>query len=327
MRKGLTLPNTEWRAWTQDEVRALWDLEPQTLVVLAYNPDTRPAVESHRAEVKRYVDGHPGTVVLYRPYEPDIASRDPRDWAKECRRRVEYFGVPGELIPANELNIEGMYDDWKRQAEWLQAFSDAWRLIGGGIPLHLPALSPTGNYRAGYAAYKLTWLFEAYDVVDVHGYGINGAGVVHELYELAGKPVCVSEFNQDEPGLFFTDVASVATDAVWFILSGTEDQAPYFLMSNLAYYDSFKGWKPMANGYVAPTDPDAIKRLQTYAIWALQRIHNGEDPLNKDDYAANVKAIGGDPSNLRAWGYPDESTVVDQFKSVVSQLKAIVGQV
>jgi len=328
MRAGLTLPNRADSLYTDAEIAALDDLAPGALVALTYGESASET--QHRDVVRAYCRAHPETRVMLRMYSGTEWSTDPAAWAATCAARLLFWSsgvwpARPEVIPANEGNIESPWvAQWTRQVQWLSAFAQAWRALAKGtFTLHLPALSPNGDWRDGLAAYRVAGLFATFGEVDVHAYGPDAVGVVSDAYEIVGRPVCVTEFNRDDPGPFLTEIAGVASAGCYFLLGGTADQEQYDVLRRPDDYQSLKRWTMASN----PTESASVARSKIYAIWSLQVIAEGKDPLDKAAFAANVAALGGDPTDLRPWGFPDQQTLSDQIIAKIKELKALIGQV
>lgn len=261
IRRGINCPNRAWERWIDVEIRALWDLAPETLLILGYGPGIYVQRENRRI-VHEYLAARPDTRVLLRPYADAIPTYEPRRWAQECYARFAWWGIPeAELIPANEINLAGEHGpmtehgtpDWNKQVEWLKAFAEAWRKLWPHNQLHLPALSPSpdrGHYN-GWIIYRAAGLHQMYDVVDVHAYGSTAVAEVRTAAAFWGKPISVTEFNQIAPAMFFEGIVDVARDGCYYILSGTEEWRQYWLTALPVYYESFK-WRiaPRAGGNV-----------------------------------------------------------------------------
>lgn len=269
--KGLTLPNWQYVSYLPNEITSLFDLAPTTLVWLLYGT----AIDlTHRDQLKPYLDAHHPRII-YRPYRSDIATLDPLAWASQAAAWVNAVGLSGECIPANELNIEGMAEDWPRQITWLKAFAAAWH---GGL-LHQPALSPSGNYVAGYAAYDaagLSGLAEWFGIIDAHIYANS-----QSLPNTNGKPLCITEFNNLDPASFFNARPAVR-DCVWFLLGGTTDQARHDIIKQPANYASFKNW----TGGVVPDPTFTVGP----GIAALMKT-KGDVPRSNEHYVADVQGF------------------------------------
>jgi hypothetical protein len=243
------MPNRQWERWTDAEITALWDLAPETLLILLYSGDS-PAVSQQRSVVHDYCQTYRDTRLLYRPFEPNIPHWRPDLWAEECSRRAELMGLPGEMICDNERNlaVEGGSEDWDSHARWLLPYAARWRELSREL-LHLGALSPSGAYRVAWRRYRELGVFAAYDVADAHCYP-GALADWRELAAMSAKPVSITEFNQTDPRGYFAIVGDSARDAVWFILSGTQDQRAYWLMGS-PYYQAFKAPVPAPE----PADP------------------------------------------------------------------------
>lgn len=262
--KGLTLPNRQWDDFTPAELAALEDLAPQTLVVLLYGSSIDA---THAQQLAPYLQTHPQTRILLRMFDTTIGQRDPTAWAGECKRRLLVFlaalplaDTTVEVIPWNEPNVEWTdhLEDWSYQTVFAQTFLRAWRSLVPGVACHLPALSPTGNWEAALSAYAAAGLPATFDELDCHAYTDSGIFVVSSTYSLFGnRTLCITEFDQTDPGRFLSNVSGSANTACYFLLGGTPDQSQYDILqpANAGYYASFKGWTPMPSPTPAPTVP------------------------------------------------------------------------
>ena len=309
VRRGITCPNRQWERWTDAEIAALWDLAPETLLVLLYGADS-PALAHQRDDLHRYCNVYPDTRLLYRPYEPNIPHWPPALWADECRRRAALIGLPGEMICDNERNlpIEGGSEDWDAHARWLLAYAARWRELSREM-LHLGALSPTGDYRTGWRRYRDLGVFVAFDTADVHCY----PGALDDWRELAavsGKPVSITELNQTDPRAYFAAVGDGARDACWFILSGTEDQRPYWLMGS-PYYQRFKAVVP-------PPEEEPVALKDQYPVQFKQwEAAGGVDA----HFLPHLLAIGA-----KAPTKADVPILASNVKSAADQLALVVAK-
>lgn len=292
MNKGLTLPNTQWRAYTDPEVAAINDLAPDTLIVLVYG-DQQQAEAARYGVVADYLAQHPSARFIIRAYEPDIATRDATAWADECWARVEDWQIRDrlpELIPANEFNIEGMGEDWPRQVKWLKEFATRWREIAPHVPLHLPALSPSGDWATGLWEYHKAGIDVLFDRIDVHAYGPQAAVIVSVASTILLGPIDVTEFNQIDPAVFFA-AEPPCHSATWFILGGTSDQSVYDILTQPSYYASFKAMRntPSTGGNVADfTSPNHDgPRAQTLGVVIHATLGGSASPQTEYDATIN----------------------------------------
>lgn len=279
MKLGLTLPNRAFDPYTPAELAALGDLKPSVLVMLLYGGAID---QTHRQQLLPFLGAYAPRVLL-RPYAGNIPTWSPETWAKECFARINAVRVPGELIPANEMNLasEGGSEDWSQHIEWLRGFEQAWVFEDpkNQIPLHLPALSPTGNWTAGMLAYKDAGLDLLFDRIDCHAYGPDAATIAMATVSTLRGPCDVTEFNQIDPALFASQVEKGIESATWFLLGGTPDQAPYDILKSPKDYQSFKEWKnvPPTNAYdVGP----GVLNLMT---------SKGDHPISDENYVNNAK--------------------------------------
>lgn len=242
IRKGLTLPNREWDKYSQEELDALYDLRPETLVWLLYGTDIDIV---HQTQLQPFFDQNLDVKVIYRPYRDDIPKWNPVDWARECWRRVGRMTarlVPAEVICDNERNlaVEHGNEDWNAHIWWLEAWSSEWKSrLGLTMKVHMGALSPSGNYRAGMSIYKESGVYKYFDVIDAHVYGDPRIVSLPQTIQ----PICITEFNLWLPSDMIIYYKSAATDVVWFILGGTKDQSAYDILKLPNIYASFKDTK------------------------------------------------------------------------------------
>lgn len=280
--KGLTLPNRQWDLYSPAELAALEDLAPNNLVWPLYGGQID---RDHKRQLDPFITAHqPG--LIYRPYADDIAQRTAIAWATICYQRILNVGHLGELIPWNEPNVEGMGEDWPRQIAWLKAFAAAWRATMMDDPLHLPALSPNGTYRAGYDAYQASGLFVVYDAIDFHCYQQIDFNPVARFTAL-GLRCDITEFNQVDPGWAFrgADIAGVRS-CTWFILGGTADQAAHDILKQPIAYQSFKAWRPhVPNPTPNPTAIDVGQGVKD-AMAA-----HGDAPTTNEHYLTDAKGF------------------------------------
>ncbi|MDA8189778.1 MAG: hypothetical protein M0T85_16685 [Dehalococcoidales bacterium] len=247
--KGLTMPNYQWKRWSQAELDAVVDLAPDVLVVLVYDGEIYASSDKF-VQLEMLLGRLPSLKRLQlRPYAPNIPQFNPEGWAAECDRRIAPYrslGIPLDLIPANEWNLaaEGGHSDWATHLDWFLRFACAFCNLDKTTKLHIPAPSP------GQAGYVDAWLLigrsrelmALYDVADAHCY--PGSERCYEDLHAAIRtlPISITEFNAMDPAAYLTSLPTYVRDASWFILSGEQDQRPYWLMGS-RYYDSFKGYK------------------------------------------------------------------------------------
>lgn len=239
---GLMLPNTEWRAWTDDEVGLVLTLQPKVLLVPLYESGI-PTSPVRRTQLASIV-AHLGNVrVLYRMMADRPHSFDPIAWAKESAQRyLDQAPVPGEIVGGNEWNLdgEGGSTDWAAGIAWWKAYltelrKDAWR-----VPLHLAALSPTGPYLDGYRAIAGDGqLLGLVDVVDVHAYGSTYAGTIGDVAGIIGdrKPLSCTEVNGIAPSLTGD---SRLRERVWFLLHSDDSSFAADCLLGSSYQDDFR---------------------------------------------------------------------------------------
>ncbi len=332
---GVNTPNRQWEKWYPEEVTALWDLRPEVLVVLAYDTGIYAQLENRRI-VHQYLAENPHTIVILRMYAELIPTFHPIAWADECYHRYLWWGIKNaEVIPANEFNIEGGNENWSAHIDWLTAFARHWRNLTTSIPLHLPALSPVGEYRTGLRAYERAGLHKLYDRVDVHCYPGTFADWQF-IYQTFAVPVSITEYNGIDPADYLIRLdPTCVRDASWFILSGTDDQAAYHLIGS-PYYDSLNATKrPVRQihagyqslGWGATVDNAQKSEKRRYADWSLERISNGEDPLDRSAFADYIRATGGDASDLRRYGMPDQATAARELKEALERAKVALAQI
>lgn len=275
MNKGLTLPNRQWDDFTPDEIKGLNDLAPQTLVWIVYDVAYEQN-RDHRLVVQTYIDAHPGTKVLVRPYAENILLMNPKDWAIECKKRLDWTWAEAEVIPANEMNLEGgqYAEDWNYQCSWLVSFAGAWQDLKASYRTHLPALSPSGDYQKGWAVYSANQVNIDFDVVDAHVYSMDQVGALANLPRASGQPASITEFNQVLPATMFDAVKDLVDDCTYFLLGGTADQSQYDILKQPTNYESFKNW----NGGSPVADP-TIAELTARVAALEQRDHDINEAL------------------------------------------------
>jgi GH25 family lysozyme M1 (1,4-beta-N-acetylmuramidase) len=331
MKKGLTTPNVQYRAYTDAEIAGIVDLAPDVLVWIIYGS----AIDlTHQAQLKPYLDAHHPRI-LYRPYADNIAFRDPRDWALICAHWITPLAYLGELIPANELNLEGMGEDWNAQILWLQSFVGAWGAFDMQMVLHLPALSPTGKWADGLWAYKKAGLDLLFERIDVHAYGTDAETIVTAVHAILPGLIDVTEFNQIDP-LVFAGQHPPAESATWFLIGGEADQAQYDLLKQPSSYASFKAWR--TNVTTAFTPGIDVSNHQGTIDWplvarctdiAIIKASEGPDPtgayFTDKFFAANWKGAKDNGLARAAYhfGRPSHGSGHDEanyFLSVVTSI-------
>ena len=139
--KGLHMPNAMWREWSEEEMGAVEDLKPDILLVLVYGTS---AAFWHARQLRELKTWLPDIKFIYRFYPtPKPATLSGADWAGWCKERLNLCGFPvGEIVPANEMNIEGWGSDWPAMHVWLREFAQEYMRLDPFPRLHLPALSP-----------------------------------------------------------------------------------------------------------------------------------------------------------------------------------------
>lgn len=290
MQLGLTAPNRAWDAYTPAELAAIDDLAPGVLVVLLYGSAID---QTHAAQLKPFLDRVKPRLLL-RPYRDDIPTIPPAHWATACVAQMHNSGLAGdgvarpptELIPSNEMNlaIEHGSEDWPAQIAWLKAFAAAWRTVAPGVALHLPALSPSGNWLAGLAAYAAAKLDLLFDRIDVHAYDAKASAIVARTAALLRGPLDLTEYNRLDPqGLRL--VEPLLESATWFLLGGTPDQAAYDLLRQPEHYASFKGWRPVATPEFTSPNHDG-RRLATVGLVMHATLGPSNSP--EEEYWATI---------------------------------------
>lgn len=265
MLKGLTLPNVAFRPYSTAELSALDDLKPSCLVFLLYGGAID---QQHAAQLAPYLHAH-NPRILFRPYAGNILTWEPNTWAKECDKRIRVVSLAGECIPSNEQNLllEGGSEDWARHVTWFTALVQAWRAISTE-KVHLPALSPVGKWVDGILAYRAANIDLLFDRIDVHCYGPDAATVAMVVTSTLRGKSDITEFNQIEPSLLFSQVEKGVESATWFLLGGTEDQASNDILKQPDAYQSFKSWgeETMPTNFISGID---VSNHQGTIDWAL----------------------------------------------------------
>lgn len=283
---GVWLSNRQWSLYPQAELDAAIELRPQLLAILGYGQSAvLPEKVAQEAWLWEKLGRPP---VVLRPYAPFIMQRTPQDWSFECYMLVQKYkaaGMDPSLLCANELNLrgerdggDGLIEDWGVQARWLRDFAVDFRMRSPDTMLHIPALSPQGNYMVGLLEYAEAHLGEAYQRVDVHCYGsydLSTVGVAAGLFDL---PVFVSEINRVAPSVYAPILRDYgAWGSAWFILrwETPDPQQPNVDLIGSQYYDDFRsmtqGGNTMPEFQVGP------------GILAAMAAHN-EDPVEDEHY-------------------------------------------
>lgn len=282
--KGLCAPNRQWEAWHPHEIDAIIDLQPSVLVILLYNS---PAVPAQIETEKRVLAALPGCRFIYRAHYGDKVETkaQPQQWAEECLSRLR-LGHPKtrgvwELVPANELNLPAIDgdEDWPKHILWLKTFAQTISPREPDIILHLPALSPLGDFRAGWAAYASDpQLLQAYPRRDVHEYPFSYKTHI-EAYALFAKGIDITEFHfgvnfwDYHPDHFEEIFSSRFVDsASYFRLSGEGHEYDcYNLLGIEPYYTDFKNAKE-----VIPVSDLRTHFPDLYQAWRAEAIRNND---------------------------------------------------
>ena len=251
--KGLCAPNRQWEAWNPGEIDAIIDLKPSVLFIILYNS---PAWRVQIAAEKKVLKALPGCRFIYRAhFGDDVETKlSAIEWARECHRRL-LMGHPKthgvwELVPANELNLPAIEgdEDWPQHILWLKTFATTILEAGRDLCLHLPALSPLGDFHAGWAAYaaddELMWY---YPRRDVHEYPFSFRTHI-EAHALFSGGIDITEFHFGErfwqygPGRFDEIFRSPFADSACYLrLSGEGHEYDcYNLLGAEPYYTDFK---------------------------------------------------------------------------------------
>lgn len=245
--RGLTLPNAQWRLYTAEEEAAVLDLRPQALLILGY-PDS-PILEAKTEQEARLWEALGRPPVLLRPYAENIM-RDytPQEWHRKTKSLLEAYLVrmPVEWVPWNEPNIEGMGEDWDRQIRFAIGYVWPFRQDFWDVPLHLPALSPRGNYHDGLLSYSSATLPGpfTFNKVDIHCYTEAQLEDAQFAWNHFRAPVCITEINQMAPSFYLRRLTgmSFVEAAYWFILKWIDPEpgAPNVDLLGSPYYEDFR---------------------------------------------------------------------------------------
>ena len=342
---GLTLPNAQWRLLSAHEEAAVLTLRPQALLILGY-PDSPVLVEKIAQEARLWEAlGRPK--VLLRPYAPDIAERDPKHWGRVCVylwRAYSSYGIRAELILANELNREGMGNDWPRMEDWLVTAAEEVFQREPGIRQHRPALSP------GILGYQEGWEYLAgsqgildwFVIDDVHCYTEAQIQEVGTLRHLFGHPIVCTEINSMPPSLYVPRLAQAGCwESYWFILRWVDPEpgAPNVDLIGSPYFEDFKA---MTHGSIPaqplPPPSNDLEKEETMNkreailrdMWERQGV---KPPANGDnafwDYAreaalSNGRAIIPQPSQDGNFENHDSPTFIIAY--TLPPLYAVKGE-
>lgn len=153
MTLGLGLPNCAWRVFSQAEVDAVLDLRPGAcLSIVFHDSPVLGAKIDQEAWLWQQLGQPPWTC---RFYTGPLQDWKPEDLAFELYildQKYRARGMSPRWTPWNEANIEGFGEDWERLISFAVAVEAGVHMYNPKIPLDLPALSPTGNYRQGLEA-------------------------------------------------------------------------------------------------------------------------------------------------------------------------------
>jgi len=226
------MPNAQWRPYASRELDAARALKPDGLLFIAYHFD---AGQQRRIEQEVILCRTLGiTSPLVRVYRGTVRDLEARDAAYEdslLLARYRDAGLHPEWLPWNEMNIEDWGEDWPAQIEYAKAYLEAFRsYVSQPVIVHCPALSPTGNYRQGDAAYQAAGLYELFDRHDHHVY-------TERDFPTASQDACITEWNQ----LPARVIAHSGFDNYYFILDSDDPQFwKYSLLRNPELYDDFR---------------------------------------------------------------------------------------
>lgn len=254
------LPNQEWTDWTRATIADTVELEPTVLLIPIYEKGN-PFTAKKSSVIRGLRAALPECLFLYRIMGENNMLRSAKMWANETITRTA--DLPrGEIIATNEDNLEGMSENWTGMVSWWKEY----KANIGSLPIHLPALSPQGNYYGGWAHYaEIVPLFCA---IDIHVYPGNEAdvGLVGSVLG-THLPVYVTEYNRIMPTTMAKIAQPTADGIVWFILDGTPDQKQFALVE--PYRSDFKKVKGGHVPIIVPnfTSPNhGGKRAKTLGV-------------------------------------------------------------
>lgn len=180
---ALHLPDED--RFTPADVDLIRWARPSMLLAMRYPWDSdKGAAEATMGLVREL--GHDRLLVRF--HDEAIPQKEPRQWARDCVRRMAIYEplradrVALECIPENEPDLadpEGGHHDWNRHADWMGEFATEWRRLSYD-PLHLPAPSrqPIGNHdwnewntaMAYWTAIRDAGVHERVDRISCHAY-------------------------------------------------------------------------------------------------------------------------------------------------------------
>lgn len=249
---GLGMPNAGGRQYYTREILAVRGLCPANLLFIAYPGDETQADRTRQEVTLCQELGITSPIV--RVYRPTVWGLDPKVCAEEDAPLFLQYGEAGvspEWVPWNEMNLEGWGEDWAAQIDYAKEYLRAFRLsaLPASVFVHLPALSPTGNYQDGYTAYKKAGLASTFfDWIDRHVYNIA------QLIELPAF-CTVTEWNQ----LPARSLALNIPESFYFILDSADPAFwQYSLMRNPGLYQDFKTWARQGIGQPDPGKPSDL---------------------------------------------------------------------
>ena len=317
MTLGLGLPNAQFRKYFQRELKAVRDLGPDNLLIIAYHDDDKEYDRiTQEAELCRDLGI---TAPLVRVYRPTVRGLNPVVCAAEDARLFQLYlgaGLTPGWIPWNEMNIEGWGEDWSAQIEYAKAYLSAFTEIVAadnlelGVEVHLPALSPIGDYEDSWYAYRDAGLGDRFDFADVHCYEMDDLQDADTLGAIVGLPVVCTEVNQMLPSIYAPALARNGCDeSYWFILS-SDDPAfyQYSLLRNPDLYEDFKATaqqkeEPMPEFVLGFKVLAERLRADGHTVLAFS------DEISIDHASLQRVMIDSEP-NLFAWQDGQESVVV-----------------
>ena len=227
--KGLTLPNKQWALYSPEEESAIIDLAPTGILLLSY-PGSSILRDKVAQDCRLWRELGEGTKVLLRPYSDHLREWDPVEWADACLDLIDLYvkqGIPRsqlELIPANEMNIEGWGTDWKSAIDWLNTVGDWVRYWSPQTTQHIPAPSPDveEEYLEGYRVFAMWFNWNCFTKVDAHVYTLDQAARLPGIQARFGLPLVVTEYNRMYPSTLLRTYRQYDwfEGAYWFILSG-----------------------------------------------------------------------------------------------------------